>query len=104
MKTSRIIQIEIDFRHEMVFIKGSLSTFLFFSNLTLAYNAIKESLLINDWGIQNFNYTAIYRAIKQKGVYVKMFKSKGTPFFKITISQKCLNPKLISLDLVKKPD
>jgi hypothetical protein len=102
MKTSSIIKVEVDFNHELVYVKGSPSTFMYYSNLTLAFNAIKEALLLNDWEIQNFNYTAIYRAIRQKNGYVKTFKSSGTTFFKIKISRIELNPKLISANLPKK--
>ena len=104
MKTSSIIEVEIDFNHELVYVKGSPSTFMYYSNLTLAFNATKEALLLNDWEIQNFNYTAIYRALQQKNSYVKAFKSSGTSFFRIKICRRELNPKLVSANLLKKPN
>jgi hypothetical protein len=103
MKTHKIIQVEINYRHELVYIKGSPSTFIYYSNLTLAYQSLKKSLLLNDWEDSDFNYTAIYRSLKQKEIYVKSFKNKGTPFFKISISKITVNPKLLSVDFMKKP-
>ena len=103
MKTTNIIEIELDFGYELTFLKGSPSTFLYYSNLTLAFNALKEALLVNEWDLKNFNYTAIYRSLREKDSYVKVFKSNGTAFFKIRISKRELNPKLISSRLLKRP-
>ncbi|WP_341228161.1 hypothetical protein [uncultured Arcticibacterium sp.] len=103
MRTTKIIQVEVNFRHDLVIIKGSPSTFNYFSNLTLAFESVKESLLINGWELDGFNYTALYRTIKTRGSYVKAFKSKGATFFKVTISTKMLNPKLSTLEIMRNP-
>lgn len=104
MKTSKIIEVEANFRHDLIAIKGSPSTFNYFSNLTLAFESVKESLLINGWELDGFNYTAIYRTVRERGTYVKTFKSKRIGFFKISISKKTLNPKLSTLEIMPNPD
>ncbi|AWV97754.1 hypothetical protein [Arcticibacterium luteifluviistationis] len=103
MKTSKIIQVEVNFRHDLIIIKGSPFTYNYFSNLTQAFESVKESLLINGWDLDGFNYTAIYRSLKDRGSYVKVFKSKGAAFFKVSISSKTLNPKLSTLEITKNP-
>lgn len=103
MKTVKIIQVEVNFQHELVPIKGSESTFSYYSNLSIAHKAILNSLVLNGWELTGFNYTAVYRALRSKESYVKVFKAKGTPFFKISISFKNLNPKLDMFELVKNP-
>lgn len=103
MKTGKIIQVEVNFRHDLIVVKGSPFTYNYFSNLTLAFESVKETLLINGWDLDGFNYTAIYRSIKDRGSYVKAFKSKGAAFFKITICYKEINPKFSSLEITKNP-
>ncbi len=104
MKTSKIIQIEVNFQYELIAMRGSSYAHSYYSNLSLACKAIQNALLINNWEKGDFNYTAVYRSIKERASYVKIFKERGVPFFKITITYKTLNPKLDSLELVRKPD
>ncbi|MFT4734415.1 MAG: hypothetical protein ACI9DJ_000570 [Algoriphagus sp.] len=104
MRTSKIVQVEINFQYELIAMRGSSFAYSYYSNLSLACKSVENALLLNSWGNDGFNYTAVYRSLKERESYVKVFKEKGIPFFKITLSYKTLNPKLDSLELVKKPD
>ena len=103
MKTSKIIQVEVNFQHDLIAIKGSQSTYSYYSNLSVAYKAITSTLILNGWDVGNLNYTALYRSLKSKKSYTKVFKVKGTPFFKLSVTYRTLNPKLDSLDLIRHP-
>jgi len=104
MRTSKIVHIEVNFQYELMAMKGSTFTHSYYSNLSLACKSIENALLINNWRKEDFNYTAVYRSLRERDSYVKVFKERGVPFFKITLTYKTLNPRLDSLELVKKPD
>ncbi|MGR3811715.1 hypothetical protein [Jiulongibacter sp. NS-SX5] len=103
MKTSQIIQVEISFNEEKLAFKGSSNSISYYSNLTLAFEALRAALVLNEWEISQFNYTAIYREMRLKDNYVKAVRFQGTTFFVIKISRITINPKLNNFDLSKAP-
>ncbi|KPM48854.1 hypothetical protein [Jiulongibacter sediminis] len=104
MTTSEIIKVEINFNEEKLAFRGSSSSISLYTNLSQAFKALEAALLLNQWEVENFNYTAIYRELRLKESYVKVVRLKGTNFFVIKISKVTLNPKLNNFDLMRAPD
>lgn len=104
MRTSEILKVELNFNEEKLAFKGSTSSVSFYTNLSQAFKALQAALLLNQWEIEGFNYTAVYRELKLKESYVKVVRVKGTNFFVIKISKVTLNPKLNNFDLMQAPD
>ena len=88
---------------------GSLNTirqketiFNYFSNLSKCLDLLKSSLAITGWD-SKINYTAVYRAIKEKGKFVSEFSLAGNKVFKVTITSRTINPALTMLGIEEKP-
>ncbi len=88
---------------------GSLNTirkkdthFAYFSNLNKTVDCLTGVLAINGWPV-NVNYTAVYRALLDRGKYIREFDVAGNKVFKVTIAKKILNPPLTLLDIEEMP-
>jgi len=88
---------------------GSLNTLrqrepftVYYSNLKKAVEAIIAQLVLNDWPAK-VNYTAVYRALKQRGSYFCDFDLAGAKVFRIRITPCTLNPVLTTLGIDEKP-
>ena len=99
MKTSIIYKIEVHSSIDFIAIKSSEPHISYYSNLSIAINMLQLALAKNGWAVKNFNYTAAYRALKTKSVYVKTARQQETAFFRLKIEKLSLNPRLNTFDL-----
>ncbi|UBM57937.1 hypothetical protein LAG90_14100 [Marinilongibacter aquaticus] len=104
MKSRTLIWVEIKYNHEQISIKGSEASVSYYSNLSLAMEALLQQLALQGWDTAGFNYTAVYRAIQLKNAYTKRFTHKGTAFFQVHISKVELNPKLDTFGIEPCPE
>ncbi|WP_420146934.1 hypothetical protein [Spirosoma sp.] len=77
-------------------------TITFFSNLRKAVDAITAELVLNNWPLK-VNYTAVYRGVKQRGVYGCDFDVAGMRVFRIKVVPRILNPALPRLGIDENP-
>ena len=75
---------------------------VYFSNLKKTVETIAAQLALNDWPVK-VNYSAVYRSIKQRGIYQCDFDVAGAKVFRIRIAQRTLNPVLTTLGIDEKP-
>jgi hypothetical protein len=99
MKNQSIYSVETSYRNELVVIRPSEPYVAYFSNLTLAYNAIANNLAINGWPLDRINYTAIYRIIKERSIATISIKVKGSSILTIKISKLLMNNPLEKLGI-----
>jgi hypothetical protein len=104
MKPSIIYKVEISYVQTLLRVKSSEAVVTYFSNLKRTIEALQASLLINGWGVEKVNYTAVYRSLKSRDKFVAEFYLKGVKFFKIHISTQVLNPSLTTLGIEPKPN
>lgn len=88
---------------------GALSTLrprepfvAYFSNLKKTIENLTAQLALNGWPLK-VNYSAVYRSLKIKEKYSCDFEVAGYKVFKITITQKILNPTLTTLGIDEMP-
>ena len=88
---------------------GSLNTirqkdtvFTYYSNLSKCVEQLTASLALNGW-TDKVNYTAVYRAMKEKGKFTASFEVAGNKVFKVVISPKIINPNLTTMGIEEKP-
>jgi hypothetical protein len=104
MATAKIYQVKIDYNYSLLSVKGSKPHYSYYSNLLKTLEALLAALVVKGWEVKGLNYTAVYRAIKEKGVYAKYMRYNGVSFFRIEITELVLNPKLNFFDLEQPPD
>ena len=103
MQQSIIYRVEVSYINQIIGIKSSEPIVSYFSNLKKTVENIQKSLLLYGWDIQKVNYTAVYRALKEKEKFVCVFEVNKVKFFKLVIDKKVLNPSLSTLGIDSKP-
>ena len=103
MTPRALFRVQINYRHELVPLKGSQPDDVFFSNLKNAVNALKAAMSLNNWDTAGFNYTAVYRALKEKQKFTKEIRYGGTSFFKITLTKSEVNPPINEIGIIPAP-
>ncbi len=103
MRQSIIYEIKIEYIGAISELRKRENFVVYFSNLKRAIEAVQSNLALNGWEQKNLNYSAVYRAMKQKGKFVAEFSEQKLKFFKIHISAKTLNPLLNTLGIDEHP-
>ncbi len=101
--TGRIIyEVSIQSVGSLTTLRHREPTITFFSNLRKAVDAITAELAFNNWP-PKVNYMAVYRGVKQRGVYGCDFDVAGTRVFRIKVVPRILNPALPRLGIDENP-
>lgn len=103
MKQTIIYKVEISYIASMAGIKQSLPVISYFSNLKITLERILSILALKGWEGHKVNYTAVYRAIKERNKYVVEFNLKNVKIFRLEVSKVILNPALSDLGIDKRP-
>lgn len=104
MTPKALFRVQINYRHDLIPIKGSQPDDIYFSNLKNAVNALLAAMSLNNWDTSGFNYTAVYRALKEKKNYTKEIRLKGTSFYKISVNKCRVNPQIREIGIMPAPD
>lgn len=84
-------------------IRPSEPAVTYYSNLKRAVEAIQTTLLVHGWDAKRTNYSAVYRALNERGKYVEDFSVNGVKFFQLTVRRLPLNPSLTNLGIEISP-
>lgn len=103
MRQSAIYQVTVAYKPSVRNIRSSEPEHTYYSNLKRTVEAIQTTLLVNGWDASRTNYSAIYRALKERGKYVEDFAADGIKFFQLTIHKLTLNPTLTTLGIDVSP-
>lgn len=104
MKQSVIYKVTVSYKTSTLYIRESEPTVTYYSNLKRTIEAVQTTLLTQGWDAGRVNYSAVYRALKERGKYVENFSADGTKFFQLTINKVLLNPSLTTLGIEVFPD
>lgn len=103
MKQSTIYKITVSQKSSALYIRESEPIMTYYSNLKRTVEAIQTALLTQGWDSGRVNYSAVYRALKERGKYVENFSAEGTKFFQLTIDKVVLNSPFTTLGIEVSP-
>lgn len=104
MRQSFIYRITVSYNSSALYVRESEPVISYFSNLKRTVEAIQTTLAVQGWEGSRVNYSAVYRALKERGKYVESFSAGGTKFFKLTVEKVPLNAPFSTLGIDFHPD
>jgi hypothetical protein len=104
MKQSFIYKTTVSYQPSTLFIKESEPVISYYSNLKRTIEAIQTTLAVQGWEKNRVNYSAVYRALKERGKYVENFSAERTKFFQLSIDRVVLNSPLTTLGIETYPN
>ena len=102
MKTRHIYELAIIPTGTLNTIRHKEPHHAYFTNLNRTVDCLAGVLAINGWPVK-VNYTAVYRALQERGKFTREFDVAGNKVFRVVISRKVLNPGLTMLDMEEMP-
>jgi hypothetical protein len=103
MKQSVIYKITVSQKTSALYIRESEPVISYYSNLKRTVEAIQTTLAVQGWDKNRVNYSAVYRAIKERNKYVEDFNAEGTKFFQLMIEKVVVNSPFTTLGIDEKP-
>ncbi|MFB0906874.1 MAG: hypothetical protein ACI9V1_003321 [Spirosomataceae bacterium] len=103
MKQSVIYKITVSQKYSALYIRESEPIISYYSNLKRTVEAIQTTLAVQGWDKNRVNYSAVYRAIKERSKYVEDFNAEGTKFFQLIVEKVILNPSFTTLGIETSP-
>lgn len=104
MRQSYIYKITVSQKSSALYIRESEPIVTYFSNLKRTVEAIQTTLAVQGWEHGRVNYSAVYRALNERGKYVENFSASGTKFFQLTVEKAVLNPSFTTLGVEISPE
>lgn len=104
MKQSTIYKITVSQKTSALYIRESEPVVTYYSNLKRTVEAIQSTLAVQGWEHGRVNYSAVYRALKERSKYVENFSAGGTKFFQLSVEQVVVNPSLTTLGIDISPE
>lgn len=99
MQQRTIYKITVSYLNSTFYLRQSEPVATYYSNLKRTVEAIQTTLVVQGWDESRVNYSAVYRALNERGKYVESFNAEGVRFFKITIEKIPLNPAFSNLGI-----
>lgn len=103
MQQRTIYKITVSYKSSALYIRESEPILTYYSNLKRTVESIQTTLAVQGWEHGRVNYSAVYRALKERGKYVENFSAERTKFFTISVEQVVLNPVLTTLGIDVSP-
>lgn len=104
MQQRTIYKITVSQKTSALYIRESEPIATYYSNLKRTVEAIQTTLAVQGWEHGRVNYSAVYRALNERGRYVENFSAGGTKFFQLTVDKVILNPSFTTLGVEISPE